>query len=136
MCTNNILDKVIVIPGVPQYPIMTHHQEQTISNMLQYTLSWSTLTPFPIVEYNLRYRKWSASSSDGWWDIVVPERKLPKQFIVTSDYTLRGLLSKVTYEVKISAVNIYGRGEWSKPMLFSVTKDGRLIWSYMVQLLY
>ena len=71
---------------------------------------------------------------NGWWNIVVPERKLPKQFIVTSDYTLRGLLNKVTYEVKISAVNIYGGGGWSKPMLFSVTKDGRFTWAY-IQLL-
>ena len=60
-------------------------------------------------------------------DIVVPERKLPQQFMVTSDYTLRGLLNKVTYEVMIAAVNIYGMSEWSRSSLFSVTNNGELI---------
>ena len=91
---NDLMDADKTISGVPQSPIMTPHQEQKLSNILQYTLSWSTLTPFPVVEYHLRYRKWSASTSDKWWNIVVPERKLPQQFMVTSDYTLRGLFEQ------------------------------------------
>ena len=96
---------------------------------MQYTLSWSTLTPFPIIEYHLRYRKWSVLTSDKWWNIVVPERKLPQQFLVISEYTLRGIVDKVTYEVKIAAVNIYGMGEWSKPSLFGVMRNGEIMCS-------
>ena len=124
---NDFLYADKTIPGVPQSPIMTPHQEQKLSNILQYTLSWSTLTPFPVVEYHLKYRKWSTATSDKWWNIVVPERKLPQQFMVTSDYTLRGLLNKVTYEVMIAAVNIYGMSEWSRSSLFSVAQNGELM---------
>ena len=91
-----------IFSGVPQSPIITTHHERKATNTMQYTLSWSTLTPFPIIEYHLRYRKWSVLTSDNWWNIVVPERKLPQHFIVISEYTLRGIVDKVTYEVKFT----------------------------------
>ena len=56
--------------------------------------------------------------------MVVPERKLPRGFIVHANYTMRGLQSKTTYEVKIAAVNSQGEGKWSKLFHFSLNSNG------------
>ena len=50
---------------------------------------------------------------DNWMIISVPERKLPRMFLVSRNYTLRGLTSNQTYLVKVAAVNTHGQGEYS-----------------------
>ena len=94
---------------------------------MEYNLHWSTLTLSPIVEYLLMYRTYPVkeyTSPSSWRKVVVPERKLPRGFIVHANYTMRGLQSKTTYEVKIAAVNSQGEGKWSKLIHFSLNSNG------------
>ena len=89
---------------------------------------WSTFTLSPIVEYLLMFRLYHVEKylmPDNWRKIAVPERKLPRGFIVTTNYTMRGLLTNVTYEVKVAAVNKHGEGEWSKMIHFKLSMDGK-----------
>ena len=94
---------------------------------MEYNLRWSTLTLSPIVEYLLMYRTYPVkeyTSPSSWRKVVVPERKLPRGFIVHANYTMRGLQSKTTYEVKIAAFNSQGEGKWSKLIHFSLKSNG------------
>ena len=59
------------------------------------------------------YRVDDQTESDNWRIISIPERKLPRMFLVSRNYTLRGLTSNQTYLVKVAAVNTYGQGEYS-----------------------
>ena len=86
--------------------------ETVQSPLLEYTIMWSTLTLSPILEYLLLFKEYQQTESD-WRIISVPERKLPRGFLVSRNYTLRGLTSNQTYHVKIAAVNTYGQGEYS-----------------------
>ena len=55
--------------GVPQAPIITSHQETVQSPSLEYTLMWSTLTLFPILEYLLMFKEYRVddqAESDNW----------------------------------------------------------------------
>jgi hypothetical protein len=77
------------------------------------------------VEYLVMYRLYIAEKYNipgSWRIIAVPERKLPRGFIVTATHTLKGLEPNVTYEMKVAAVSTYGRGQWSKMILFSLNK--------------
>ena len=77
---------------------------------------WSTLTLSPILEYLLMFKEYRVddqTESDNWRIISIPERKLPRMFLVNRNYTLRGLTSNQTYLVKVAAVNTYGQGEYS-----------------------
>jgi hypothetical protein len=62
-----------------------------------------------------------------WRIIAVPERKLPRGFIVTTTHTLKVLEPNSTYEMKVAAVNTHGQGEWSKLIYFSLNSKGILI---------
>ena len=87
-------------------------------------MTWSTLTLSPIVEYLVMYRIHQVEKYS-WRIIAVPERKLPRGFIVTASHTLKGLEPNVPYEMKVAAVNTHGQGEWSKLINFSVNRKGR-----------
>merc|ERR1719483_1324088 len=65
------------------------------------------------------------SSTQSWNKVVLPERKLPRGFLVYANYTLTGLESRASYEVKVAAINSQGEiGGWSKPELFLFNSKG------------
>ena len=80
--------------GVPHPPIFKSQLETVQSSMLEYNIAWSTLTPYPIVEYMVMYRIYQVEKYS-WRIIAVPERKLPRGFIVT----LSGLKPNITKEL-------------------------------------
>ena len=84
-------------------------------------MTWSTLTLSPIVEYLVMYRIHQVEKYS-WRIMSVPERKLPRGFIVTASHTFKGLEPSVTYEMKVAAVSTHGRGQWSTLILFSLNK--------------
>jgi hypothetical protein len=92
--------------------------------LLEYNITWSTLTISPIEEYLIMYRMYQVEKNS-WRIIAVPERKLPRGFIVTASHTLRGLQPNISYEMKVAAVNTHGQGEWSKLIHFLLNFKGK-----------
>ena len=109
-----------VLLGVPHSPIFSSQVDTVQSHLLEYNITWSTLTLSPIVEYLVMNRIYQVKKNS-WRIITVPERKLPRVFILTASHTLRWLEPYISY----------GQGEWLKLIHFSLNRKGR---TYFVQL--
>ena len=109
--------------GVPQSTILNYQLDNFKPHVLEYNMMWSTLSP--IVKYMLMFRHYqNHKDPEGWRRIIVPERKLPRGFIVNTNYTMRELDDNTTYQIKVAAVNSHGQGDWSKSIHFTINLEG------------
>ena len=123
------------MPGVPQSPIFNSQLEDVKAHVLEYNMMWSTLTLSPIVKYMLMFRHYqNYIDPESWRRIIVPERKLPRGFIVTSNYTMRGLDDNTTYQLKVAAVNSHGQGDWSRSIHFTINMEGSIFFTKLKSL--
>ncbi|GFY78510.1 hypothetical protein TNIN_198691 [Trichonephila inaurata madagascariensis] len=110
--------KTVEISGLAE-PVQLRGDQSSETSFL---LMWTAKSYSPIIEYQLKIRRYK--SDDEWTDVMIPvsEESLQQSLFFSHSYNVTGLEPGTRYEAVLQAHNDFGWNRPSETLLFSAGK--------------